>query len=631
MNRTEESSFLNDLQHAVSEHPALSHCFLRRFAGSRLNREQLFDFATQHYLYAKNFSRNLAALISNVPDEHARMSLVLNMYEEIGEPSRLRDRLHLLLLQEGCVTTTQLAHAMEQVASANHAEGVVSHLIARGIVSRSVVARIMEENTARAHELTHPALFRRFLRALGLTDEVLMNQQPIAATTAFNLACSDIFRNGHWLEGMGAIGPGTECIVPQIYGKILQGIKRSECVSEADYVFWTVHVQCDEGHGRNIIEAVRPLLTSSLECEQVWRGAMNALDARSRWLDGLEQHVFGERQGTPAQADAQHSAQPAASEALAFSKRGDHVFRSLARRFPTANKWRLLIEQKLPDERFAAIRSAMLGYVSNVLGAPFVLEEADALKLLLRDRGRIVNYTPEGMLAPKREHTDSFNALHAAVAAAFFDFDIDSQVDGIDLPINVRMVYGAVDVTKPIPPFSSSKRHADVWAGVPSDAVVVVLPVLGDIENITIECAEMPQERELAAMRGMQDYDEGNDVPAARGYDDCAMKHGHLYLADVRLLHQTVRRKDSGVRLSVDFRFRSNDPEYRRMVRTNQHRGPDGIDTRVPYSRWLAIGKSQRLVVEETMADARAGKTKVSGAPVNTCRYEIVTAEEGKI
>jgi hypothetical protein len=489
----------------------------------------------------------------------------------------------------------------------------------------------MEENTSRARDLTHPALFRRFLRALDLNDGLLAAQEPIPATAEFNLTYSNIFRNSHWLEGMGAIGPGTECVVPQIYGQLLQGIRRSECVAEADYVFWTVHVHCDEGHGRNIIEAVRPLLASAEDRERVWRGAMNALDARERWLEGLTEHVFGERIRS-ASRPTDPEQQPSLAEARAFSSRGDQVFQGLARHFPAASKWRLLIEQKLSDDRFANIRAAMLGYVSQVLEAPFILDEPKALEMLLRARGRIANYTPEGMLAPKREHTETFNALHAAVAAAFSDFDIDGQVDGIDLPINVRMVYGAVDSSRPVPPFASSKRHADVWAGVPSDAVVVVLPVLGDIENITIECAEMPPERELAAMRGMLDYDEGRDVPVAGGYDDCKMKHGHLYLADARLLHQTVRRQPEGVRLSVDFRFRSNDPGYRRMVRPSRQRGPDGVDTRVPYSRWLEVGYSQQLIVEETMADARAGRTKVSGSPVNTCRYELIpiNAHESK-
>jgi hypothetical protein len=260
----------------------------------------------------------------------------------------------------------------------------------------------------------------------------------------------------------------------------------------------------------------------------------------------------------------------------------------------------------------------MLAYVSAVLNSPIPLSEEDALKLLLQERGNIPNFTSGGMLAPGREHTLPFNALHAAVAAAFSDFGIDPHVDGIDLPINVRMVYGQADAKRLNAPYSSSKRHADVWAGVPGDAVVVVLPVLGDIKNITIECAEMPSSRELSAMHALNDYDEGAGVTAVRSYDECAMQHGHVYLADVRLLHQTVRRVSEGVRLSVDFRFRSNDPAYRAMLPPLVSNGPDSADTRVPYKKWLQLGRDQLIVFEES------DKTEVSSSPVNLAKYQIV-------
>src|ERR1700755_253849 len=91
--------FFAQLEAAVMTHPALSHPFLQRLATEPLSHEQLRAFASQHYLYSRRFSNNLAAVIANSPDEHARTLLVLNMYEEIGKPSRLRDRVHLVLLE----------------------------------------------------------------------------------------------------------------------------------------------------------------------------------------------------------------------------------------------------------------------------------------------------------------------------------------------------------------------------------------------------------------------------------------------------------------------------------------------------------------------------------------------------
>jgi pyrroloquinoline quinone (PQQ) biosynthesis protein C len=631
----DDNTFLEELQYEVQSHPALRHPFLRRFAeGSGLDRSRLRAFATQHYLYSRRFAQNLAALISNIPDENARMLLVLNMYEEIGEPSRIRDRVHLLLLERGLVTGADLGQALEEQVSTRDGEDVVSVLIRRGVVTRGQVSSLMELNTKQAKDLTHPALFRKFLRALGLTQEVLSSVTPLPETNAFNATYEVICRSGHWLEGMGAMGPGTECVVPAIYSQILAGLTRSDQVSEADRVFWTIHVHCDDKHGRNIVEAVRPYMDDPSHRDLVRKGAMRALDARDHWLTGLYRHVFRE-EPRPSAAPRRpplgdRSSIVTKDPARDFSLRGDEVFRALASRFPGARAWRLLLEQRLPAGRFEAIRSAMLRYVSAVLESPFPLSEPEALKLLLQERGQIPNYTSGAMLAPKREHTLAFNGLHAAVAAAFGDFGIDAHVDGIDMPINVRMVYGEADPSRAGAPYASSKRHVDVWAGVPHDAVVVVLPVLGDIEDITIECSEMPIERELSAMRGLADYDEGAEIPITRSYEDCVMKHGHVYLADARLLHQTVRRSPRGVRLSVDFRFRSNDPAYRAMVPALISDGPDSADTRIPYSDWLTLGERRLIVFEESMTQARAGKDQVSSSPVNRARYWLVPRAEWK-
>jgi hypothetical protein len=309
---------------------------------------------------------------------------------------------------------------------------------------------------------------------------------------------------------------------------------------------------------------------------------------------------------------------------LKLSARGDLAFDLLAAQFTTARRWRLLVEQRLDSDRFAAIRSALLAYLANVLEWPGVLEEPQAMERLLAQRSQLVNYTRGGMLAPTREHTLEFNTLHRSLALALGEYELDDRIDGIDLPINVRLVYGEADDARLRAPFSSTKLHSDVWAGVPPDAAVVVLPVLGDIDDLTIECFEMERALEFGAMRAMRDYDEGQDLKPVLSYDDCRMRHGHLYVADARLLHRTVRRKRAGVRLSIDFRFRYNDPEYRGLLPPIERGGPDSIDSRVPYAKWKEVGSSSLIVFEDSLADLRARKGEGSSSPVNAAKYRIL-------
>jgi hypothetical protein len=228
------------------------------------------------------------------------------------------------------------------------------------------------------------------------------------------------------------------------------------------------------------------------------------------------------------------------------------------------------------------------------------------------------------MLAPTREHTLEWNMLHRRLVHSLSEFCLGDHIEGIDLPVNVRLVYGDVDVAREGAPFSSTKLHSDVWAGVPTDASVVVLPVLGDIDDITIECFEMPREQELPAMQALRDYAEGKHIEPAVAYSDCRMKHGHLYVADARLLHRTIRRKRSGVRLSLDFRFRYNDAAYRALAPPITRGGPDSLDTRVPYAEWCSVGSDALMVFDDTLADLRLRQSSGNSSPVNTATYRLL-------
>ncbi len=288
----DSEKFFCELDDITRRHRVLHHPMLRRFEEEAPTLQQLQRFSSQHYLYSKGFSRNLAAIIANTPDEDARTLLILNMYEEIGEPTRLRDRVHMLLLEAGLVTGTQLGAAFERLTRQPIDGDVVTLMMNEGTISRAQVAGVVEHSTSQAKDLSHPALFRRYMRALGLDATTLSGIDPIPATERFSRTYHVLCREAHWLEALGAMGPGTESVVASIYAKILRGIIASGQVAPHDYVFWTLHVHCDDGHGRNIIDSMRPFATDAANRERILRGALQALDARSAWLDGLYNHVF---------------------------------------------------------------------------------------------------------------------------------------------------------------------------------------------------------------------------------------------------------------------------------------------------------------------------------------------------
>src|SRR5690606_35018981 len=230
------------------------------------------------------FVRNVAAVVSNVPDEHARSLLIQNMYEEVGEPFKQRDRAYVFLLEAGMVTPAQVAAALAAVGP--HGD-VAEHFVAQGILQREALEAFVQRRTAQLLEVTHPALFRRFLGALGVSSEVVAAAEPLPETSQFVREFEAVCRSGHWLEAMGALGPGTESVVPRIYGHILAGIRRSDAMDPDDYVFWTLHVHCDEGHGEHIELAIEAYLDRPENRRLVTKGAMRVLNARKQWFDAL--------------------------------------------------------------------------------------------------------------------------------------------------------------------------------------------------------------------------------------------------------------------------------------------------------------------------------------------------------
>ena len=103
---------------------------------------------------------------------------------------------------------------------------------------------------------------------------------------------------------------------------------------------------------------------------------------------------------------------------------------------------------------------------------------------------------------------------------------------------------------------------------------------------------------------------------------DGTLRHGLFCMSDVRLLHQTVRHRKQGVRVSIDFRFRMNHAPYRAVV--PEVAGPEGVDTRVPYAEWARIGTEDVIVFDETMAEAARAKPTASSLPVYDGDYRVI-------
>jgi pyrroloquinoline-quinone synthase len=208
----------------------LNHPFIGRIEDAWLNEKQLQYFVKQYNIYCNYFVRFLSACAANIPDDHTRMPIVENLWEEHGE----------------------------------------------GDVSKS-----------------HRELLEKFAVSIGLTHDELYNVQPLYSTSICVENLFAMSKDSHFLMSMGALGPGTEYFTSDEYARIAAGLKKYGRFTEADLEFWTVHISLDDHHYSEMCDAIRPWLTTDEARGWVRHGAKRAIDLEILFWDGLEEHLPG--------------------------------------------------------------------------------------------------------------------------------------------------------------------------------------------------------------------------------------------------------------------------------------------------------------------------------------------------
>lgn len=224
--------FLEKLKREVIGHPALTHPFLERFAEGDADEEGVRAFAIQYY-------------------RHVRVS-----------------RLYLAALISGCRDDEGLQLTLAEV--------------------------LMDEYGGLNPEETHPALYRRFLKALYLSEEEWLEPRTLPEIEAYISVHYEMCRDRDVRLGLGAMGPAGEWPVPPIYAKLSGGLRKAAGLDDHDLEIFISHVTMDVEHARIMMEATEPYVGDEEGQRRVREGAMRSLDARSVMLDGLYRAVYRE-------------------------------------------------------------------------------------------------------------------------------------------------------------------------------------------------------------------------------------------------------------------------------------------------------------------------------------------------
>jgi pyrroloquinoline quinone (PQQ) biosynthesis protein C len=210
------------------DHPAVHHPYLERIGSGDLPDVAwaLRDYAYQYAYYSQAFPEYLEGVIATLTCDAHRRLLLENLEEERGDPG-----------------ASDLDH------------------------------------------VPHTELFARFRRAIGVDDAYLARHKPITTVEVWRDLALQKFRSPQVGVGVGAIGIGTELVVPTIYTYILEGIRDHTTLAPEDYYFFTLHAQCDQAHAADLRQVTVDVASDATTREAIRFGVFSALNLRKAFWD----------------------------------------------------------------------------------------------------------------------------------------------------------------------------------------------------------------------------------------------------------------------------------------------------------------------------------------------------------
>jgi len=222
-------SFIRSLEEEILQHPAVRHPFLKRFAAAPLTIRQIQIFGLQHYQLVRVFVNYMTNLLPKIPDTDAAALFRVVFDDEFGQHTPFR---------------------------------------------------------------SHPALYRNFLKALGLEEGSWGRVVPLPEVAAFIENHMALTRDGDFLSGLGAVGPGHEFSIPAMFTELVTGIQRNTTLTDEAIEYFTLHIVEDKEHAVVFNKLISRHVQDEAGQTALRTGAMRSLALRKSFWDGLMRAVF---------------------------------------------------------------------------------------------------------------------------------------------------------------------------------------------------------------------------------------------------------------------------------------------------------------------------------------------------
>ena len=225
-------AFVMSLMEECVEHPAVRHPYLVRLAGGHYPDHSFAvrDYAEQYGFYSAKFTQALRSVRDRLDSVEERQTIDQNLAEEEGDPE-----------------------------------------------AKSL------------SDLPHRELFRRFSVQVGATESVGEPDNICLTVRIWTHLFLEKCASEPVEVGVGAIGLGTESIVPLIYPKLLEAVDRLDVPNPAEArTFFALHVGADEDHGNAFARIARSHAATDAGREALRFGAISSLNLRSAFYDVMD-------------------------------------------------------------------------------------------------------------------------------------------------------------------------------------------------------------------------------------------------------------------------------------------------------------------------------------------------------
>ena len=245
------------------------------------------------------------------------------------------------------------------------------------------------------------------------------------------------------------------------------------------------------------------------------------------------------------------------------------IIKQLSKRFQCKKITDFMLEIKLPKNLFENLSIATKTYIARCIDAnKIILDEKKLLRKFIARRKFIKNITPNGIIVPKSDVSLEFNLLVKSYVDIVKFLNIGNLITNFHFPPNLRVKFAKLNRKNLNRKHPTEIMHADTWTGANPNWLAVHLFILGDIKNNHIRYARPPQNFNEDWLKPIKNSTEGEKISKKFKIINYVPKKGSLIIADTTVIHQSYRKKNAGIRISLDTGFDIKMPNLRSFKRT---------------------------------------------------------------